>query len=68
MKIKFFLDGAKIRESDINKKVAEIEKKEFGSLSSAFSMVNDALEKKSKIFKIEGNKKNKENLPEVTLL
>jgi len=62
------LDGAKIKEKDYNEKAMLIEKKEKCSLSSAFSMVGDALEKKSKIYKIEGLKKPKKEIPAVTLL
>ena len=61
------LDGAKI-EKNITEKAIQIEKKENCSLSSAFSLVGDALEKKSKVYEIKGLKKSKKEIPIVTEL
>lgn len=63
-----FLDGSKIKSKDYSKEAMLIEKEEKCTLSSAFSMVGDALEKRSKIFKLEGFKKSKKEIPTVTLL
>lgn len=62
------VDGKKIKSKGYNENAILIEKNEKCSLSSAFSMVGDALEKKSKIYKINGLKTSKKETPLMALL
>jgi len=66
--MKLIFDGAKIKSNEYNKKAMEIEKIEKCSLSSAFSMVGDAFEKKSKIFRVKGIKNKNKEVPMISVL